>query len=383
MAFTTRRVDTKADTEKLHHIWSWVWSSEPPKKDDPLSAPDPGEIRLLGELDGKLACGLKIHDYEVARGRADLKCGGVGAVATLPETRGKGCATEFMVEALRQMKEAGHLVSNLYAYREPFYRKLGYETCGWRWQIKAPQGRMAKTEQQLEARQIMAGEMGLLESCYTQFVRGLSGSVLRKRHNWSNRIGKKPRMVYAVGDPVEAYAWVKITDFWGDVEVGELAWSSLRGYDSIMSVLRNLCVNQNRVVWLEPPNSVLLARDLDHGVEMCVNEPTMYRAISVQGALAALKPESTGEFTIEVGDEHLPENRGPWIVRFTPECVSVEKTDKATITIDIRQFSQALMGSPSLHDLATAGLLETSDANALRDAEKLLTPMPVVCMEFF
>ncbi len=383
MAFKTTRVESKADTQKLQHVWSWVWSSEPPKKDDPLSKPDPGEIRLLGELDGKLACGLKVHDYLVARGRADLKCGGVGAVATLPEIRGKGCATEFMAEALRQMKEEGHLVSNLYAFREPFYRKSGYETCGWRWQIKAPQGRMAKTEQLLEARQVMPEEMGQLEACYTNFIRGLSGSVLRKPHNWSNRIGKKPRMVYAVGDPVEAYAWVKLTDFWGDVEVGELAWSTLRGYDSIMSVLRNLCVNQNRVVWCEPPNSVLLARDLDNGVEMCASEPTMYRAIDVPGALAALKPEASGEFTIEVADEHLPENKGPWRVAYSPNCVNVERCDTAEIKAGIGHFSQALMGSPSLHDLALAGLVQTTDADALRDAENLLTPMPVVCMEFF
>ena len=383
MAFTTRRVESKADTRKLHHVWSWVWSSKPPSEDDPLAPPDPGEIRLLGELDGKLACGMKVHDFVVARGQADLRCGGIGAVATLPEARGKGCGTEFMVEGLRQMREAGHLVSNLYAYREPFYRKVGYETCGWRWQIKAPQGRMANTEQQLEARQIMSDEMNQLESCYTEFVRRLSGCVLRKPHNWSNRIGKKPRMAYAVGDPVEAYAWVKITDFWGDVEVGELAWSTLRGYDSIMSVLRNLCVNQNRVVWCEPPNSVLLARDLDQGVEMCVSEPTMYRAIDVQGALAALKPEASGEFSIEVADEHLPENRGPWRIRFTPDCVSVEKCDEAAIAIDIRHFSQALMGSPSLHELAAAGLIEAKDGKSLQDAEKLLAPMPVVCMEFF
>ena len=128
---------------------------------------------------------------------------------------------------------------------------------------------------------------------------------------------------YLVGDPIEAYAWVKLKDFWGEVEVGELAWSSVAGYDSIMAVLRNLAVNQSHVVWREPPNSSLLTSNLDQGVEMKLDEPTMYRVLDVPGALAALAPESAGAFSIEISDEQLPENRGPWRVAFSPDGTRV------------------------------------------------------------
>ena len=338
---------------------------------------------MLGELDGVAVCGLKVHDYLVARGSADLRCGGVGAVATMPEARGKGFGTQFMVDALREMRDAGHVISNLYAFREPSYRNAGYATCGWRWRIKAPQSRLAKTEQSLDARQLTPDEIQQVDECYTKFVRTFSGSVLRTDHQWKNRLPKKQPMIYAVGDPIEAYAWVKLKDFWGDVEVGELAWISVAGYDSIMAVLRNLAVNQSHVVWREPPTSPLLASNLDQGVEMKLDEPTMYRVLDVPGALAALVPECTGAFSIEVSDEQLPENRGPWRVAFSPDGVIVEPCDSADLVMDIRQFSQALMGLPSLIDIATTGLLEAKSDTVVDEAAKLLTAMPVCCMEFF
>ena len=90
-----------------------------------------------------------------------------------------------------------------------------------------------------------------------------------------------------------------------------------------------------------------------------------------------------GEFSIEVFDEQMPDNQGPWRVRFSSARVEIEKCDDAAIRMPIGHFSQAFMGEPSLASLARMGLVEVRSECELKQAFKLLTPMPVFCTEFF
>ncbi len=55
----------------------------------------------------------------------------------------------------------------------------------------------------------------------------------------------------------------------------------------------------------------------------------------------------------------------------------------ACIAFSIGAFSQAFMGAPSVTELAQHGLIEVRDPLSLEMAERLFTPMPVCCMEFF
>lgn len=375
----TRAVE--ADWEEMNHVWAWVYTNQPP--DEALDPEPDNQSRWLVRHDGKPVSVCQLHHYHLARGDADLSCGGVGGVATLVEARQSGAAHVLMEGVVRAMHEQGFAVSCLYAYKESYYRRFGYEASGWRWQLTCPGHRLPKTEVTLPVRQIMPDEVTLLDSAYIPFIRNLSGSHIRSADDWKKRLGKKPQPIYAVGNPIEAYAWVNLKEFWGEATVGEIAWSTRQGYESILGVLRGAMSNQGKLIWNEPPNSSYLTRFLDQGATATLARPTMFRATNVPVALAALHSELPVDFTIEVRDSLIPENRGPWRVISKDGHTEIEKASEADISLSIHAFSQALMGQPSLIDLADCELVDIRDAEAFLQAVQFLSPLPVVCMEFF
>jgi predicted acetyltransferase len=383
MALKTREAHHEQDAEKIQSVWTWVYGLAAPTES--LDPPVEGEKRYIGEENGVTTTACRVNDYLVARGNAQVRCGGVAAVATLAEHRQQGHGTQFMKDLLRLMKENGQPISSLYAFRDPWYAKLGYATCGWRWKIVCPAHRFPKTENTLPTRQIATENVSELNDCYTAYIRNHSGSVLRTPTQWQKRMGsaQKPPLVFAVGDPIEGYAWIKVTQFWGDADVGEVAWSTERGRQSILAAIRGFCHNQTTITWMEPPNSRLLATNFDQGIEMSLYRPTMHRVLDVEAAVKALKPQGSGVLSFSVQDPLITENDGAWRAEWNEGEVNIERTPRADIAMDIQAFSQAYMGAPSITDLANHRLIDVRNAAALHEATQLFSPMPVCCMEFF
>lgn len=372
---------TPANADEWGNVLSWVYHHRSAQADQyPLDA---GEKRFLARLDGKAAGGCTVIDLNIARGASDLKCGGVAGVATLPEYRGAGVADALMKSILAGMREDGFSIAALYPYRSKFYRKFGYENCGWRWQIKCPQERFPKIEGTLPVSQIQPDRLTELDQVYVPFIRERSGSPTRREADWKHRMGQSTPMVYAIGDPIEAYLWVNLETFWGDANVGEVAWTTRRGYESAIAHMRSLCANQTSMTWHEPPDSPFIARYFDQGVTATLNRQTMYRVIDVKSALQSLRPSNSGSFCFELIDSDGPWNQGVWGVRYTTDGVEVTSGGTAQVRLDVRPFSQALMGEPDIMELARMGLIEVLDPAGLAAMAQLLDPRPVVCMEFF
>lgn len=382
MSLVSRNATT-ADAEALQHIWSWVYAGKAPEGEPgPL---EPYETALITENDGVPAAAAKILDLPTARGRADLSCGGIGGVATLVEHRGSGVAGHLMRFSLREMLERGYDVSCLYGFRDSYYRKLGYEVCGWRWKINCPQTRLPKTKDTQPWRHIGPDQLGELDETYHSFIRGFSGSVVRSPELWQNRMGKQAPAIYTVGDPVQGYCWTHLGEFWTELKIGEMAWSSWEGYESLLALIRSLAHNMRSVTWCEPPSSPFLARYFDEGVTAEMSRETMFRAINVPQALGKLKPTQSGSFRFSVEDSELPENDGPWQVEFEPGQVHVSSCEEPDFIISVQHFSQALMGSPGLSELMRMEVVSliSESPEPYEAALRLLDPVPVVCMDFF
>jgi predicted acetyltransferase len=373
---------TEADWPDMNHVWAWVYTNQPPDED---LDPEPENMsRWIVRDNGRAVSVCQLYHYDLARGEDRLSCGGVGGVATLIEARQTGAAHILMEGLIRGMREMGFATSALYGYKESYYRRFGYEACGWRWQITVPTERLPKTRVSLPVRQIAAEDAAVLDEAYLPFIESLSGSHVRTADDWKKRLGKKPSPIYAVGDPIEGYAWVNLKEFWGEATVGEMGWTTREGYESILGVLRGACSNQSRLIWNEPPTSPFLSRFLDQGMELKVARPTMFRAVHVPKALESLTSEEDLDFTLEIGDDLLPENNGPWRVICVNGTTTVEATDQdPDFTLSIGGFSQALMGQPSLLDLFELELVEVRNGVGFAQGAHLLSPMPVVCMEFF
>lgn len=381
MPFITREAKHPDDAATMWRNWSWVFRHKAPE--EPFDEPESGEKWYVAEDDGQPVSVCAVNAYTIHRGDIKLKCGGVAAVATPPEHRKKGYGTRFMVDVIRMMRQEGHVVSSLYAFRDPYYAKVGYATCGWRWKIVCPAERLPKIKSDLPISQIDPKEIEKFEDVYEHFARQLSGSVVRTSEDWKSRLGKVAPMLFAIGDPIEAYAWVKLSDFWGNVDVGECAWKTKKGYEAILSLFNSLAHNQKTVTWCEPPQSPFLVNHIDRGVEMMMFRQTMHRVLDVQKAIESLAPITNGEFTIEITDNVIEDNNGAWQVWFESNKAQATKCKSGDIKMDIGSFSQAFMGSPNITELAQHGLIDVRSKEALKAAEKLFDPIQVCCMDFF
>ena len=166
-------------------------------------------------------------------------------------------------------------------------------------------------------------------------------------------------------------------------EIAELVWATSAGYQALLATLPALCVNHASLTWFEPGNGPFLSQWADRGVEAALLHPAMFRVLDVPSTLATLSAAGSGTFTLAIDDEHLPDNRGPWRVVYTPDSVQVEPSDTAEVRMHIRQYTQALLGEPSFADLVQHGLVSSTSAQAVRDAAALFSPWPTYTIEFF
>lgn len=369
--------------EDLRQIWSVVYQRGQPLVED---IPAPEEEAYVAYWDGARAGAWTVVPMRCTRGDSTIPCGGVGSVAVLPEMRHRGIGREMMLWSLAEMKRRGHAMAALYPFRESYYRRLGYEVVGQRFKLCVPQHRLPRLNVDMKVRHVAPSELHLLDPCYREFGRKVAGVNHRTAHQWKQRMGKTPPLIYAVGDPVQAYAWVSFEGtFWEPLTVGEFVYSSVESHRNILGVLAGLCINRSSLVWYEPSVGPYLTRYLDQGSVATLERPSMFRVLDVPAALQCLRPRPgvSGEFTFDVSDPQMPENVGPWRVIYDSDRVIVTRCDEAALHFDVPTFTQALLGEPSLMQLASEGWVRSDDPRQTAAAEALLYPQPVCLLDFF
>ncbi len=381
--FTRPLTDVDGDGYWLVNALTYRNGIVPPENERKLVYSDP----FVALVDGEVAGAFDILPMTCTRGRAVLTSGGIGGVAVAPHHRKKRVGSNMLTYAVRHMRETGIVMSSLYAFSEAYYRQFGYETAGRRIRIECPVNRLPKGKETLALRRLSPDDWSLLENCHKAFAQARSGVSLRTELQWKRVLNEhRPLTIYAAGDPVEGYvALAHSVNFWTTDPISEVVWSTTAGYYSALSILRSIGMNKNGFSWYEPSDGPFLLNHLDHGVDVKFDRLPMFRVNDVPLALRSLKPENeaSGEFRIGIVDDCIPENKGPWRVRFSRDGVQVEKTDEADFTMPVGVFAPAFLGEPSLADLAHANLVQVTNPSALKVACELLTPCPTYLPEFF
>ena len=122
---------------------------------------------------------FKIHDMTATRGEAVIKCGGVAAFAVSPEYRGAGIGQDLMLWAMKRKRDENLPLASLYAFKESYYRKLGWEVAGWRYRITCPNARLPKNRCELPVNRLKQSDWLRLQPAYKQFAMRYSGMNIR------------------------------------------------------------------------------------------------------------------------------------------------------------------------------------------------------------
>ncbi|MCC7102550.1 MAG: GNAT family N-acetyltransferase [Fimbriimonadaceae bacterium] len=352
-----RAVSSDREVEQYKRCYEEVWRQGKPFEAGELD-PSDHALRYLAVQGKEVVGSFKLHRFRTTWNDTILDCAGVASVGVVPHHRSSGVGAQMMRLSLREMWERGFSLAALYPFRGKYYRQFGYEFCGSRWQIKCPVSRLPKYAPELRARRISVEDVVSLDGCYREFIRGYNGANVRTDEQWRLRMGKGAPLIYAVGDPIEAYAWTSMDGgFWEELSIGEIAWSSPRGYRSIMSVLRGLAINRSHLIWSEPAEGPYITQNLDQGADIELHRPAMFRIINV---------ERMGLHGVNILDPDLPENSG----------IHGERL----ITGGVGAITQAVLGEPSIDSLVSAGTITATD---LTVARATFPSKPVLCTEFF
>lgn len=357
------------DDRVLAGLWSIVYrnGSPIPEDEELLSQGDIGLVAFDGD---RPVAGLSLIPYQIRLRQSVVPAFGVSGVAVLPEARNSGVGKALMMASLNLQRAKGAVLSVLYPFRETYYRRFGYETAGKRFKVTIPRDRMPHgSGGDLHARQLRIEDWQELDACYQAFVSKGSGGVVRSEANWKTRFGKVKPLIYAVGDPVEAYCWTHMTGgFWDGIDLGEFVWSTIRGHNSLMGFLRGLGINRGSVTLQVPEDSPLIMSGLDEGITVEQHRQAMFRILDVQRAIDAVQVGRYLKF--QIIDPCIAENCGEF------------GEGSASVKLGIETFTQAMLGDPGLEMLVQNELVD-ADPNDVPDLRAALPRMTVMLTEFF
>jgi len=374
----------------FHLVRSLTYNNGDPIPPERRGIESPGMRSFIARSGDKVLGVCTVLDMTATRGQALLPCAGVAGVAVLPEMRKSGVGSAMMSWLVNHLRETGTPLSSLYAFREPFYRRFGYEIAGRRLKFSCPTHRWPKIRSDLPVYRLTPNDWEQLIDCYSAFAHSRSGLNVRTQSQWQRVLGENRQLtIYAVGQPVEAYAVVSHqTQFWSTDHTSEIAWSTRRGYDGILEMLGGLAINKEGLSWFEPSDGPFYNHYMDAGIDVKLERPIMFRVTDVETSLRSLRPDpvAVGEFVAFIEDRTVHSNNGSWHVRFGDGDVHVEKVSddhEWDFKMSVQSFAQAFLGEPGLADLAGQGSIDISTPKALQSALSLMPTQSTYCMDFF
>lgn len=376
MALTVRPFEDR-DSDGFWHVRDLTYNNG---QSTPLESRNRITSDFVAEEDGQIMGAFSVLDLTCTReNRATLKCAGIAGVAVAPMHRHLGVGSAMMAWAVPYLRSQGYHIASLYGFRESFYRKFGYEVCGKRLEMEVPSHRLPRIKPELPVKLLNWQDHAQLQACQEAFARKYSAMNIREEMHWKRVLNDK-KAIYAVGDPIEAYAILDHSwEFWVPQSVNEIAYSSVAGFKSIMAVLSQICINKTSLKWYDALDTPYLQLFADQGVIARDERRIMYRLLDVPAAIEALAPATEGAFSMEIKDDLIRENAGCWRVEDNGSRVSCQRVDSADLYGDIQAWTVAYLGDPGIQ----RGVIEEREAGALAAAARILTPSVAYCQEFF
>jgi predicted acetyltransferase len=311
-------------------------------------------------------------------GGRQVPCAGIGAVAVLPEYRGRGAARALVSELLAQERAEGVAVSALYPANAALYRQLGYEYAGLHPGFRVPIADVPPAR--AEVAEMGGADLEGVIACFARFAAAHNGPVQPlDRSRWETDVlahrgeGTHQRTVVVPGPggAIAGYASYFLESA-GDrgyrVACKHLVPGTPAALASLLGYLRRFENAAAEIAWFGPPTGGPVALAL--ATNAFALQPTlnrwMGRVLDVPRALEGRGyPAVSGEIVIETRDPLFPGNNGPWLVRADGGRVAVTSATRAAPPpvrpLPIGLFSALYTGFATPGDLVLQGVLDAAD----------------------
>lgn len=305
---------------------------------------------------------------------AALPMMGLAAVAVAPGYRRRGLGKRLVRDALRLAYERGDVVSVLYPFRPDFYRSLGWGLVGELHRYRFRPEALAEYAGGPAVHLADPGDRGAIARCYARVARSANGPIHRDDRAWTyhlDALGAHP-FVYREGDEVRGYL-LAVYSRAGSRARRALVVRELVAEDDVAYRALLGWIAEQRDQWpvvrydARPDERFDLRlrdpRPPGHGAARALWDPAarilrgpMLRVVNVERALAARvewgpEPGFGLTLSVQVEDQELPENRGPWHVTIEEGGARVRADGNggadARLVTDAPTFAQIYAGELS------------------------------------
>jgi GNAT superfamily N-acetyltransferase len=278
-------VETAAQLESFVKIYDAVWLPNESSSLDEWAGTS--GLYLAAHQSAPVGC-LRVYDYDMRFRGGIVRCAGIASVAVLEAHREQGIGAAMMTDIIQICHSDGFDVACLYPYRDTFYRKFDFEMCSARWKIECPRHRFPNLKAELPVRALDANRLFDLKECHTSFTETMNGAVIRTEADWLDRMGIRPPQIFVVGRPIEGYFWIPRDQSLETLIIGEMAWSTPRGYESAMAHARSMMTTQTKLVWTEPTGGRFVRHFHDRDIDISLYRPANYRILNAPRMLESV-----------------------------------------------------------------------------------------------
>lgn len=356
------------------------------------------EMLWVGEEAGKLIAACRLFRMRQWIGGELLPVMGLGTVAIAPTERRRGLGGQLCVSGFRHALERGDLATTLYPFRTSFYQRLGYGMAGEALQFQIPPDALPDAEERRAVR-LVRGEddRAAVRAVYDQWAPRQTGQMQRDAAAWQVvwEAGREGALYLGTGGAPEGYAIFRyrasVPRGGRGVEVEEIAWLTAQARRGLHGWLSTLGDQWQHVIYRAHPEEAFAERlrELRHPVAdvppwhywfapATLQTGPMFRLLDVPGAWARRRARAERPLTVhvEVEDEQLPENRGPWALRFGGEMVEVERASTgradAHLALRVDTLSRIFIGALAPSVAVEADRMRIDDPAVLPELDRAL-----------
>ena len=332
-------------------------------------------VRLIEE-EGEARASATVLPLEAFVDGRPVPMGGIAAVATDPAYRRRGFAGDLMRAVLLTMRERGMHLSMLNPFAHAFYRAYGWELATEAVAYTLKPTDLPTSSEQKRVRAYREEDLPRMRKLLEDEAARRSCCVRRSEGRWRDVLARKDcgAAVYEAEGRMDGYILYRMSE-WRDREphrtlsVQELVWGSVGARRALISFLGAQDPLVFEIRHSTPRDEPLHPYLRNSFVKAKIEPGFMIRLVDVEGALGYLSRTPEAPLVLEVSDDVVEDNAGPYTVG-AGEVVRGEEAAER-VSLDVRQLAQLYAGYLPAGQLARHGMVEPGSPEALGRLEAL------------
>lgn len=328
-------------------------------------------IRVIENDEDKFVAGLRLIEMEMYLDGNPVKCGGIGDVSSYPEYRRMGNVSRLFESTFDEMYKNDYVISYLYPFSHPYYRKFGYELCRRKEIVSFETQKIAYSKDGGYVRQhVMESDDDLsadIKKVYYEYAKNMNFMVKRKESGWFwDRVLKKDAysskaklyVCYQSDNTPIAYflyEFEKIGHYDLKAKIFDMAFVNREAFEVLFRFIYRLAPSIKQVEF-SCPSVIKPLEIIDENWEIKLESEAggMMRIVNVEKAFKAMKmPNTDCSTAIKVTDDNIKENNDVFVVDIVGGKTSVKRDSNAKVDLEcsIHILSQLVCGFRTLEEV--------------------------------